>query len=438
MNRTLAALLSAAVLLSAVPPVRADDGSQAQLTELNRKVDALTQEIEKLKLGDAAAPPELKPQDGLGPAASKIYGAQPDKLSIGGYGEFVYFSPSSRAQNGDPSGLKKQSDLQRGVFYFGYKFNDWLLYNSEVEFEHASSGTGSETRGEVELEQSYIEARAWKEFGGRVGHLIVPLGLVNEVHEPTAFNGVNRPSVETAIIPSTWHENGIGVFGDIGPVSYRSYAMAGLSAVASTDPSADGFAADTGIREGSTEGTRSPSGDPAWASRVDVTPLPGVKAGAGLYIGRADHGSAPSSFPVTLWETHAEAQWRGATVRGLYAEGRIGNVDQLNIAQGYVGNQSVGSRIFGGYAEAAYDVLTLIRDPKGQSLSPFFRYERYDTQWKVPAGYTKDPANSRVEYTLGLTYKPIAKVVVKLDQQWKLNQAHTGVNQWNFGVGYIF
>ena len=92
----------------------------------------------------------------------------------------------------------------------------------------------------------------------------------------------------------------------------------------------------------------------------------------------------------------------------------------------------------GGYAEASFDVLTLVPNAKGQALSPFFRYERYDTQWKVPAGFTKDPANSRVEYTLGLTYKPLAQIAVKLDQQWKLNQARTGVNQWNFGLGYIF
>ncbi|MFI5350281.1 MAG: hypothetical protein ACHQ2Z_12105 [Elusimicrobiota bacterium] len=437
MKCLLASVFSALVLVAAAP-ARADDASSAKLSELDKKVDALTQEIEKLKLGEAAEPAQLKAQDGLGPAASKVYAAQPDKLSIGGYGEFVYLAPSSRAQNGDPSGLKRRADLQRGVFYFGYKFNDWLLYNSEVEFEHASSGTGSETRGEVELEQSYIEARPWKEFGARAGHMIVPLGLVNEVHEPTAFNGVNRPSVETFIIPSTWHENGIGVFGDVGPVSYRSYAMASLTAVASTDPSADGFTSDGGIREGSTEGTNSPMGDLAWASRVDVTPFEGTTVSAALYLDRADHGSAQSSFPVTLWETHAQTQWRGASVKALYTEGRIGNVDQLNAAQGFVGNQSVGSRIFGGYAEAAFDVLTLLRDAKGQSLSPFFRYERYDTQWRVPAGYFKDPANSHVEYTLGLTYKPIAKVVVKLDQQWKLNQARTGVNQWNFGVGYIF
>jgi hypothetical protein len=430
--------LAAAVATAPAVPALAQEAGPPQLSELSRKVDALTQELERLKLGEAAAPPELKARNGLGPAASKVYGAAPDRLSIGGYGEFIYRAPSSRKQNADPSGLKRTSNLERGVFYFGYKFNDWLLYNSEVEFESAGSGEGGETRGEVELEQSYIEARPWRQFGVRVGHVIVPLGLVNEVHEPTAFHGVERPAVESDLIPSTWHENGVGVFGDVGPVSYRTYALASLTAVKSTDPDADGFTASTGIREGRTEGSHSPTGDVAWASRVDVTPLPGATVGAALYLDRADHGSAPSSFPVTLWETHADLRWRGASLRGLYAEGRIGNVDALNAAQGYTGSQSVGSRLFGGYAEAAYDVLTLVRDPKGQSLSPFFRYERLDTQWRVPAGYTKDPANSRVEYTLGLTYKPIAKLAVKLDQQWKRNQAHTGVNQWNLGVGYIF
>jgi hypothetical protein len=258
------------------------------------------------------------------------------------------------------------------------------------------------------------------------------------VHEPTAFHGVNRPSVETFIIPSTWHENGAGFFGDVGPVSYRTYALASLTAVASADPAADGFTAGSGIREGRTEGSHSPANDLGWASRVDVTPLPGTKVGAGVFLDKADHGGVQSSFPVTLWETHGELQWRGASLKGLYAEGRIGNVDRLNIAQGNVGDASVGSRLFGGYGEAAFDVLTLLPDARGESLSPFFRYERYDTQWHVPAGYTKDPANSRVEYTLGLTYKPIAKIVLKADQQWKLNQAHTGVNQWNLGAGYIF
>lgn len=433
MKRTFAVLLSIGTLFSALP-ARADD----RVGDLERKVDALTQEIERLKLGAAAETPAAVPQAGFGPSASKIYGALPEKVSLGGYGEFVYLAPSRRAQNGNPSGLGKTSDLRRFVLYAGYKFNDWILFNSEFEVEHAGTGQADESRGEIGIEQAYLDFRFRPEIGARVGHVIVPLGIVNEVHEPTAFHGVNRPSVETFIIPSTWHQNGAGLFGEIGPVTYRTYALQSLTAVKTTAPASDGFTAANGILGSNTEGARSPSDDPAWASRVDAALAPGVKAGAGLYVARAFRGSAAAAVPVTLWETHAQADWRGASLRALYAEGAIGAAADVNAAQGFTGNQSVGRRLFGGYAEAAYDVLSLLPSAKGQSLSPFFRYERYDTQWRVPAGYAKDPANSRVEYTLGLSYKPITQVVLKLDQQWKRNQARTGVNQWNFGVGYIF
>ncbi len=437
MNRHLVVLLSTVVLLTSAP-LFAEEIQIARLGELERKIDTLTQEIEKMKLGAVSDPTPGPAQPGLGVSASKVYSAAIDKLSLGGYGEFVARGFSRRAQNGDPSGLKKQADLQRFVLYAGYKFTDTLLLNSEVEFEHGGTGQGAELRGEVSVEQAYIEYRPFQSFGARVGNMIVPLGLVNEIHEPTAFHGVNRPSVESAIIPSTWHENGVGVFGEAGPITYRTYAFASLSAAKSSDPDADGFTASKGLREGRISGANSPMDDLAWASRVDVTPFDGVTTGAGLYLARADRGNSAATVPVTLWETHIEAVWRGASIRGLYSEGTIGNAADLNVAQGFVGNQSIGRRLFGGYAEAAFDVLTLVPNSKGQSLSPFFRYERYDTQWRVPERYTKDPANSRVEYTLGLTYKPITRVSLKLDQQWKLNQARTGVNQWNFGVGFIF
>ncbi len=432
------ALLAVLIAVSPAAPAFAQDS--AKLGELERKVDILTQEIEKLKLGESAEPAADKPVSGFAPAASKVYFAKPSKISIGGYGEFVVTAPSKRKQNGDPSGQKKQADLQRVVLYTGYKFNDWILFNSEIEFEHGGSGEGSETRGEITVEQAYIDFKLHDTIGIRAGNVIVPLGLVNEVHEPTTFHGVNRPNVERNIIPSTWHENGLGVFGDIGPVSYRSYLLAGLHGKNTADPKTDGFTAASALRGGRTAGAHTSIEDLAWATRVDVTPVQGVKAGAGLYVAQADQGDLTASVPVTLWETHATAEYRGASVKALYAAGSIGNADSLNIAQGNTNaaQNSVGSRFFGGYAEAAFDVLTLVKNNRGQSASPFFRYERYDTQARTPSAFAKDPANSRVEYTLGVTYKPITQVAVKLDQQWKRNQARTGVNQWNLGLAYIF
>ncbi len=441
MKPRIAALLSLFIALAPTTPLFAQDS--VKLGELERKVDVLTQEIEKLKLGESAEPSATKSVSGFSPAASKIYFTKPSKVSIGGYGEFTVIAPSKRKQNGDPSGLKKQADLRRAVIYVGYKFDDRFLFNSEIEFEHAGSGEGSETRGEIAIEQAYLDFKAHENIGLRAGLVLVPLGLVNEIHEPTAFHGVNRPSVEQWIIPSTWRENGAGVFGDFGPVSYRSYVMAGLHGKNTADPKTDGFTGLKALRGGRTEGTNTSIEDLAWASRIDVTPVAGVKAGAALYIGQADQGDLASAVPVTLWETHATAEYRGASVKALYAAGRIGNADALSLAQGATAGTvadaaTVGSRFFGGYAEAAFDVLSVFKNNKGQSLSPFFRYERYDTQAKTPGAFAKNPANSRVEYTLGATYKPIPQVAVKLDQQWKLNQAHTGVNQWNFGLAYIF
>jgi len=433
MKPRIAALLSLFVAFAPAAPALAQDAPK--LGELERKIEVLTQEFEKLKLGDAAEPSASKSVLGYAPAASKVYRAQTNKVSIGGYGEMIYQNGSKRKQNALPAGTRDTADLLRAILYVGYKFNDWITFNSELEFEHGTTGSG---RGEVSIEQAYIDFRLRDEIGIRAGTLLVPMGLQNEMHEPTTFHGVKRTSVEQSIIPSTWRENGAGVFGDIGPVSYRSYLVTGLQAVTNTGVS--GFTSPSGLRSGRSSGAKSLAEDFASVSRLDYTPVQGVLVGGSFYIGQADQSLIVNSAPVTLWEGHLKAEYRGAELRALYAEGRIGNADSINIAQSFTSaaKTSVGSKVFGGYVEGAYDMLTLAKNNKGHSLSPFARYERYDTQADTPSAFAKNPANSRVEYTLGVTYKPIPQVAVKADHQWLLNQAHTGVNQWDLGLAYIF
>ena len=437
MKRIAAASLSLFLALSPSAPAWAQDS--AKLGELERKLDVLTQEIEKLKLGEAAAEPSaVVPgggQYGFAPAASKVYRAAPNKVSIGGYGEMTYQNFSRRRQNASASGAKSEADFLRAVLYVGYKYNDWILFNSELEFEHGSTG---KARGEVSVEQAYVDFKISDPIGARAGVLIVPMGLQNEIHEPTTFHGVRRTSVETNIIPSTWRENGAGVFGELGPVSYRSYIVAGLQA--SGNNGVTGFSSSSALRNGRSSGARSAAEDLATVTRVDWKPAQGVLVGGSIYVGQADQDFTAASVPVTLWETHAKAEWRGFEGRALYAEGTIGNADTLNAALGNTaaGGNSVGSKIFGGYLEGAYDVFSLWNGSKGHYLAPFFRYERYDTQADTPEIWVKNRANSRVEYTAGLTYKPIPQVAVKADHQWMLNQARTGVNQWNLGLAYIF
>jgi hypothetical protein len=433
MKPRIAVLLSLFVALTPSAPAFAQDS--AKLGELERKIEILTKEIESIKLGESADPVADASVPGYAPAASKVYRARPSKVSIGGYGEMTYQNFSKRRQDADPAGVRDEADFLRAVLYVGYKFNDWILFNSELEFEHGSTG---KTRGEVSVEQAYVDFHLRDEIGVRAGTLIVPMGLQNEVHEPTTFHGVKRTSVETNIIPSTWRENGAGVYGDLGPVSYRSYVVSGLQAT--TNTGVTGFASSGGLRNGRSSGAKSYAEDFASVTRVDWKPVSGVMVGGSFYAGQADQSLVVNSVPVSLWEGHLKAEYRGAELRALYAEGRVGNADLVNIANGYTNaaRTSVGGKLFGGYVEGAYDVLSLTKNSKGHYLAPFFRYERYDTQARTPSAFAKNPANSRVEYTLGATYKPIPQVAVKADYQWMRNQARTGVDQWNMGLAYIF
>ncbi len=404
-----------------------------RLQELERKIEALSQEVERLKLGEAAEPVADRSWAGFAPAASKVYRAAPNKVSIGGYGEMAYQNFAKRRQNAAAAGVKDEADFVRAVVYAGYKFTDRILFNSELEFEHGSTGKG---RGEVSVEQAYLDFRLSEPLGLRAGLILVPMGLVNEIHEPTTFHGVRRPNVESNIIPTTWRENGAGIFGEYGILSYRSYVVTGLQAV--TSGGVTGLAASSGLRNARSSGAKSFAEDPAWVTRLELAPLEGLKAGGSFYIGEADQGLTAAAVPVTLWELHARAEAGGAELKALYAQGRIGNADAVNLAQGIApaSGASVGRRLFGGYVEGAFNLLSLSRSQ--QVLAPFLRYERYDTQADTPEIYSKSPANSRVEYTLGLTYKPIPQVAAKADYQWMLNQARTGVNQFNLGLAYIF
>lgn len=418
-------------------------GDSAWRQEVEKKLDILTRELERSRLGEVAEV-TYESAMGLGPAASKVYRIKKG-VSVSGYGEMVMQDYKAKKDDGTASGKKRQLDFLRLVMYYGYKFTDKILFNSEIEFEHATSGK----RGEVGVEFAYLDFKFHPALGIRVGMMLVPMGLINELHEPTIFHGANRPSVENKIFPTTWRDNGVGLFGDIGPFAYRTYLMAGLQAVTDKVPvtvtdtavKVKGFNASSGLREGRSKGSKSLAEDLAWVGRLDYTGLPGVMLGGSVYSGKSGQNATNAlgediDAAVTFWDVHVSAEHRGLELSGLYAQGTIGDVADINVANSLTGNKSVGERLFGGYVQVAFDVLSLTGSK--QYLAPFLRYERYDTQKRVPAGFSKNPANSRVEYTYGLTYKPHHNVVVKADWQDMNNQAGTGVDQFNLAVGYLF
>jgi hypothetical protein len=393
---------------------------EERLAELERRLEILAAEIERLTLGEAA-PEADRVEHGMGPAATKVYRVERG-LSLGGYGEMLYEAVDSERDDGAASGRSDRLDFLRAIVYFGYKFDDDFVFNSEIEFEHASTGSG----GEASVEFAYLDWLARPEANVRAGLVLIPMGLLNELHEPTVFATAKRPDVERVILPSTWRENGFGLWGDVGGLAYRTYVVNGLRA--------SGFSAG-GLRGGRQKGAQALAEDFAWVGRADWTGIPGLLVGGSAYLG--DSGQdLPVAVGTTLFEGHVDWRWQGLRLRALATRAELDDVAALNQALGLTGNRSVGEELEGWYVEAAYDVLA--GRGGGRSLLPYLRWEELDTQAAVPAGFAANPANDSESLTLGVAFQPIDQIILKADYQDYDNGAGTGIDQLNVALGYIF
>ncbi|HET6277276.1 MAG TPA: hypothetical protein VFG08_00685, partial [Candidatus Polarisedimenticolia bacterium] len=333
-----------ATLRAEIERFRDGAGGSATVEELERKIDALTLDIERLRIGKAAIPAAGDSTHGFGPAASKVYAIE-QGVSIGGYGEMLYQSFDDRRDDGVASGGSDTLDFLRAVLYFGYKFNERWLFNSEIEFEHAIAGDGQD--GEVAVEFAYLDFKATDSFGARGGLLLIPTGFLNELHEPPIFFGSRRPDVERFIIPSTWRENGVGVYGDVGPVSYKAYIVASLDAL--------GFSPSGGIRGGRQGGSESVAEDFALTARLDYTPVPGLLIGTSVFSGGVGQGrTGLENAAITQWDAHAEWNWRGLHLRGLYAQNIVSDAAAIGLAIDSTGTTVIGERQVGWYGEAGW------------------------------------------------------------------------------------
>ena len=399
--------------------------SAPAVDELARRLELLASELENIKLGNAAVEESAtldQASFGLGVAASKVYRVH-QGLSIGGYGEALYENFSGSREDGADSGKTDQFDFLRAILYFGYKFNDKWVLNTEIEIEHAD---------EIFLEFATLDYLHKPMLNFRAGMVLMPVGLLNELHEPTLFHSAKRPQIESAVIPSTWRENGLGLFGENGRFSYRTYLVTGLDG--------DGFSS-SGLRGGRQKGSKAKAESLAWVGRLDYVGSPGLLVGASLYVGDSGQGledvdGREIGAKTTLFDFHLDWKYRGFNLRALYAQAEVDDVARLNGALGLSGSASVGEELDGFYVEAGYDVLAR-RDDRG-ALTPFLRYETLDTQAAVPAGFSRSASKDVEILTYGLAWQPIDQVILKLDYQDWSNEAETGIDQWNFAIGYLF
>jgi hypothetical protein len=407
--------------------IKAEEG-QTNVEEIRRQLSVLAEEVEKMRSGEQTI--ELADDErralGLGPSAASVY-TKKQGVSIAGYGEMLYENFDQDTDSGSPSNRIDQIDFLRAIVYFGYRFNDKFLFNSEVEFEHASTGSG----GEVSVEFAHIDYLMNDSITLRGGMVLIPMGFLNEYHEPTVYLGARRPVTETVIIPSTWRENGFGIVGRTGIVDFRAYLINGLNA--------SGFNS-SGLRGGRQKGALAKIESPAFVGRVDATPAPGMLFGGSIYYGNSGFYTnllnPDESFGTFIGEIHGEYRRGPLELRGLYAWASVDDVTELNRLLTLTANNSIGENQGGGYLQAGYNLLAGRSTHAG--LTPYVRYEVVDTQKDVPAGFERNPARDQSIWTFGLEYRPIFNIVVKADYQAVNNEADSGIDQFNLNLGYSF
>lgn len=349
-----------------------------------------------------------------------------EHTSIGGYGE-VHYNNSSGP---DSPGI---INVARFVIFLSHQFNEKIAFRSELEVEDTKVQAGHDNAGEVSVEQVYLDYQLSPAATVRAGLLLVPIGIINETHEPTTFNGVDRPAFDNDVIPSTWRDLGVGMVGNLGSsgLSYRAYLLNGLVA--------SGFTAEAGIREGRQEGQLASFANPSLTGRLEWA-RPGLRIGGSFWYGGSANqdpalGTGTFDDAVALLSADARYDVGPLMFRGVVANISISDAEALNAAF----NSQVGSRIAGGYLEGAYNVLSTLAPKSSQRLNAFIRHERYNTQAGVPAGVTRDDALARRVTTFGLTYKPLYNVAFKGDYQLLRNRAGVGENEvFSLGLGYQF
>ncbi|MEO5574346.1 MAG: porin [Gammaproteobacteria bacterium] len=334
-----------------------------------------------------------------------------ERTKVGGYGELHY--NNLETESGEDI---NEIDFHRFVLFFGHEFNDRIRFFSELEIEHSGVEPG-EINGAVELEQAYIDFDINDSLTARGGLFLVPVGIINETHEPPTFYGVERNIVETRIIPSTWWEGGAALNGRFG--SGFSYDLALTSGLATPTDGDDAYV----IRDGRQFVSEAVANDPAYTGRIKYTGIPGLELAATLnYQADLTQGLGPTgtSSDGLLFETHAIWQRGPFGLRALYAQWSLDGE-----APEALGREEQ----VGWYVEPSYKI--------NSKFGLFARYSSVDR-----AAGSNAPADTELtEFDAGLNYYPHEDVVLKFDyvtQDGGEGDGFDPVDGFNLGIGYQF
>ncbi len=374
------------------------------------------------------------------------------RLSVGGYGEINFsrnFYSDHVSRYSQPEEHKEDPshgrfDIPHAVIYLGYDFGQGWTFGTEIEFEHGGNGLAYEKEdeeggeweqevekgGEVELEQFWLQKSFSKALNLRVGHIVVPVGLNNAHHEPLNYFTVYRPEGENTIMPSTWHQTGVSLWGRSGDFRYEAQFVAGLNA--------DNFTNVNWIKNG----PKSPlefdvANKYGVALRLDNYTLPGLRIGLSGYYGHSIGNSYPNNA------AGVDAEYKGQVVigaidftykghnwivRGQADYGYLGDAAQLKYVYNRLNSKSpykhsafVSKNAYAVGIEAGYDVFSQIKSlrDRQKQLYVFGRYEAYNPY----ASQTKGTAYNYTDVkrmAFGVNYHPIKQIAVKAEYSTRL------------------
>jgi hypothetical protein len=396
----------------------------------------------------APAPPAIEFGAPVEREEALTRGLTPERMAqsttvVGGYGQFNL--NSLRVGPDKDNDFVTRANLRRIVLFVAHPITDDIRVYSEFEWENALACDGC--NGSAEVEQAFVE---WNLLGDalalRFGLVLVPMGIINQWHEPPVFHGVDRPSVDTVIIPTTWRELGLGVTGQLAEIWHYE-----LYLTTTVDP----LRLDaTGLQPALTFGSLARADAFAVTGRIEVEPVLGVIGGVSFFasdIGgnaeyyRSNGKKRDLKLPLLGYSVDARMRRFGIEARLVWAQFFFPNAEDLMKSYREDGSPSfpnidttgpLAEVSFGGYIEVAYDVLHPLHS--NHELLPFIRLETYDSQAKVPSGYRRMPELDIDELTMGLTYRPIPQLAFKSDVQLRDRRYGLDEIQVDLGFGYMF
>lgn len=372
--------------------------------------------------------------------------AKPSRFTIGGYGEAVYsrnfYSDNYlryQGQNVEKYKDQKHSrfDLPHVVLFLGYDFGKGWTLGTEIEFEHGGTESAVEIEteeggeyeseiergGEVALEQFWIQKSFCPQLNLRLGHIIIPVGATNQHHMPTEFFGVYRPEGENTILPCTWHETGISLWGQAGDWRYEAILVPGLDS--------DRFGRQNWIKDGAGSPYEFKIGNNiAGAFRIDNFSVPGLRMSVSGYIGNsfkntlsstesAQYKDVKGTVSIGAFDFAYNAHnWiiRGNFDYGHLSDSRLISQYNANMSKNSVSKkQGIASDAVAIGLEAGYNLFSQIEklNAKQQKLYLFSRYDYYDSMYKTDAAIQDYQWCGRHRIAAGINYFPIKDIVLK-------------------------